>query len=143
MANNVQGNELARVPMWRRVAVVLIAWPLAAFFGFVGWHKSFASLAELATYHAWTARVPEWIGRPVGWMEIACATALLASVSMRAWPVARWLALAVASTQIVSTAIHIQHDELGFIGQNVVLGLGLLAVFWLTRPSVAVTGNGQ
>lgn len=143
MESSLSVGVAAPVPLWRRLAVVLIGWPLAVFFGFVGWHKSFATMAELATYHAWTARVPEWIGRPIGWLEMGCALALLASVSMGVWPVARWLALVVASTQIISTAIHIQHDETGFIGQNVVLGLGLLAIFWLTGRSVTAGGDGQ
>ena len=127
--------EVSGLPLWRRVAVVLIGWPLAAFFGFVGWHKATATMAQLATYHAWTAHVPEWIGRPIGWLEMVTAIALLAAISQRIWPMARWLGMVVAATQFVSSAIHLKRGEASLIAQNVVLVAGLAAFFWLTRPT--------
>jgi hypothetical protein len=126
-------SELApqrSVPLWRRLAVAVPALPLAALFGFFGWYKAFASTADLAMHHAWTAHLPWWIGRPQGWAEMAGAIALAASITPRAWRATRIAAAWLAVSQIVACFVHVHEQESASLGQNLVLFLlfGLIAV---------------
>lgn len=125
----------------RAAGLLLLAWPLAAFFAFVGWYKAFASMAELASHGAWTSHVPTWIGRPMGWTELAGAAAMaVAAIPVAgrfARPAAAILAAWLAASQIVSAAVHVTHGEGGALPQNLVLFVTLLAVAALCRtPSV-------
>lgn len=113
---------------WLRALVSLIAVLLAAFFVFVGWNKAFAALADLARYGAWTIWLPEWLGRVVGWSEMACAVALLA-ILVPGWErIARAAAVILVANQLVAAAMHFAHAELGALPQNVVLIVLLLGV---------------
>lgn len=118
-----------RAPLWRRVAVALPGLPLAAFFGFVGWYKAFAPVPDLLAHHAWTAHVPWWIGRPMGWIEMFGAAALVAGLAARAWPATRIAAAVLAASQIVSAWVHVHNNEADALGQNLFLfvALGLIA----------------
>ena len=117
------------VPVWRQVAVALPGLPIAAFFGFVGWNKAFAPMAELQMHHAWTVHVPWWIGRPMGWAEMAAAFGLAVGLAPRAWPVTRLAALALIANQIAAAWVHVRNGEAVALGQNLilVLALGLIA----------------
>lgn len=124
-----------RIPLWRRLVVVVAGLPLGAFFAFVGWYKAFAPVADLLAHRAWTAHLPWWLGRPVGWTELASAAALVAGVSPRAWPATRIAAVWLAITQIVSTAIHLHFGETDTLRQNGVLFAALALVAWASsRP---------
>lgn len=123
-----------------RAAILLVlAWPMAAFFVFVGWYKAFASMAELASHGAWTAHVPAWIGRPMGWTEMLGAV-VMAVVALPAVPAVRllrgpaaWAAVWLAASQIVSAAVHVTHGEAAALPQNVFLFVALLVIAWLCR----------
>lgn len=124
-----------RVPLWRRLAVAVPGLPLAAFFAFVGWYKAFAPEAELLAHHAWTSHVPWWIGRPMGWTELAGAAALAAGVSVRAWPATRVAAAWLAASQIVSSLVHVRNGEADSLGHNLILFIALGLVAWAgARP---------
>ena len=113
---------------WLRALVSIIAILLAAFFLFVGWNKAFSSLADLARYGAWTVWIPEWLGRLVGWSEMACAVALLA-ILVPGWErIARAAAVILVANQLVAAAMHFAHVELGALPQNAVLVTLLLGV---------------
>ena len=103
---------------------------LAAFFGFVGFMKSFAPMAELATHHAWVAGLPPLLARSVGVSEMACA--LLLVIPGTARRPARWIpasAIALLLNQLVAVAVHAQRGELAHsVGQNVLLILLLAFV---------------
>ena len=122
-------SGVQRVPGWRRLAVALPGLPLAAFFAFVGYYKAFAPVSELLLHHAWTAHVPWWIGRPMGWIELAGAAALVAGLTPRNWPATRIAAAVLAASQIVSAWVHVHNDEANALGQNLFLflTLGLIA----------------
>ena len=60
--------------------IALLTLPLVAFHGFVGWHKAFSSHAELVLHTAWTAHLPEALGKVIGWLEIGPTVALLAAL---------------------------------------------------------------
>lgn len=123
------------VPLWRRLLVMVPALPLAAFFGFVGWYKAFAPEAELLQHHAWTAHVPWWIGRPMGWTELAGAAALVAGIAPRAWPATSLAAAWLAASQVVSAWVHVHHGEGDALGQNLFLFVALGLVAWASsRP---------
>jgi len=104
---------------------------LAAFFLFVGWYKTFAPIADLARYHAWTLFLPLWAGRLVGGSEMACALALVAGQ----WPplgrLARASALILIVNQIAAAAVHFRHGETAALPQNAVLITLLALVAWL------------
>jgi hypothetical protein len=129
-----------------RIALLLgnaaAALPLAAFFAFVGYYKAFAPLAELAKHSAFTVHLPELLGRSIGWIEIACALALVAGI---VWRRVGLLQIAAAlfqtAEQGVSSLIHWQHSEVAMLPQNAALaGLLLLVAFTrlaLRRPTSA------
>lgn len=129
------GIALPGVPIWRRMAVALPGLPLAAFFGFVGWYKAFAPVSELLLHHAWTAHVPWWIGRPMGWIELAGAAALVAGLAARAWPATRIAAAELAASQVVAAWVHVRNDEAGALGQNLVLFLALGLIAFAARAA--------
>lgn len=60
--------------------IALLTLPLAAFHGFVGWHKAFSSHAELVLHTAWTAHLPEALSKAIGWLELGLTIALLAAL---------------------------------------------------------------
>lgn len=115
----------------RKGAVMLLALLLAAFFGFVGWNKAFAPLAELARHGAWTVHLPEGLGRLVGWSELALAAALLA-VPVRP-SIARIAALALVLNQIAAALVHGALGETAALPQNAVLIVMLLALWGAAR----------
>ena len=111
-----------------RAGAATLAVLLAAFFSFVGWNKAFAALADLARYGAWTVWLPEWLGRLVGWSEMACAVALLTIFVPGRERIARAAAAILAANQVVAAAMHLVHAELGALPQNAVLVALLLGV---------------
>ncbi len=111
----------------------VLAIPLATFFAFVGYYKAFAPLAELAKHNAFTVHLPELLGRGIGWIEIACALALLAGIVWhRAGPAQFAAALFQIAEQGLSSVIHAQHGEEAMLPQNALLVL-LLALVAATR----------
>ena len=121
----------------RKGAAAMLALLLAAFFGFVGWNKEFAPLAELARHGAWTVHLPEWLGRLVGWSELALAAALLA-VPVRP-SIARIAALALVANQIAAGLVHLARGETAALPQNAVLIVMLLALWGAARTQQGET----
>ncbi len=97
--------------MSRNLWCVLLALPLAAFFAFVGWHKTVSPLSDLAKHGAYTAHLPEWLGRLAGVTELLCALALVAGIVPRWRSAAKWGALYVFGSQIIAGTIHIMYGE--------------------------------
>ena len=131
---------------WLRALVSTIAVLLAAFFLFVGWNKAFAALAALARYGAWTVWIPAWLGRLVGWSEMACAVALLATLVPGWERIARAAAVILVANQLVAAAMHFAHAEPGALPQNAVLVALLVGVAFaagkLARRSAQPSGHG-
>lgn len=121
----------------RKGAAAMLALLLAAFFGFVGWNKAFAPLAELARHGAWTVHLPEWLGRLVGWSELALAAALLA-VPVRP-AIGRIAALALVANQIAAGLVHLARGETAALPQNAVLIVMLLALWGAARTQQGET----
>lgn len=116
--------------MKARIAIAAIIAVLpAAFFGFVGFNKAFASIADLTRYGAWTIWLAETAGRAVGWSEMACAIGLLGGFSARTRPLARLSAIILIVNQLAAAATHAAHGETGALPQNFILIalLGLVA----------------
>ncbi|MDE2410241.1 MAG: DoxX family protein [Sphingomonadales bacterium] len=124
--------------LWRRLVIAVLGLPLAAFFGFVGWYKAFAPEAELLAHHAWTAHIPAWLGRPMGWTELAGALALVAGLDPAAWRWTRIAALWLAASQIPSSLIHWTQDEAGELPKNLVIAAALCLVAYVARPALPV-----
>lgn len=103
-----------------RALIAVLRAPLALFFGFVGWNKAFAPLADLARYHAWTVYLPEWLGRAVGWSEMALALGLLAGLLGKPG-IARLSALLLIANQIAAALVHLLKSETAALPQNVML----------------------
>lgn len=123
--------------MTSAVCRALIAVPcvlLALFFAFVGWNKAFASLADLATYGSWTVHLPEWVGRLVGWSEMALAAGLLTVFLPGCRHFARWSALLLIANQAVAALFHLNMGETGALPQNGVL-VALLALVAFAIPN--------
>ena len=135
---SVQRQPARRGPGLVRAGLLLaLAWPMAAFFGFVGSYKAFAPMAELARHGAWTAHVPEWIGRPMGWTELAGALAMaiaaIPRVGRAARPFAAMAAVWLAASQFVSAGVHVSHGESSALPQNLFLFVTLLVIAALCR----------
>ena len=116
----------------RRIAVVMIALSLAAFFAFVGYFKSFAPLATLAEHHAWTVALPEWLGRIVGATELAAAAALAVGVVRPA--ATRWAAIYLILNQACAAWVHLSNGEAAALPQNAAIA-ALCATAILLTPS--------
>nr|WP_246448022.1 DoxX family protein [Novosphingobium flavum] len=101
---------------------------LAAIFGFVGWNKAFAPLAELARHGAWTVHLPAALGRAVGWSELVCALALLGAVLPAGLCWCRSAALVLIANQLIAAAVHTVRGETAALPQNGVLIALLLLV---------------
>jgi uncharacterized membrane protein YphA (DoxX/SURF4 family) len=118
----------------RWVLMAVLALPLAAFFGFVGYYKAFAPIEELARHSAFTVHLPVLLGKALGWLEMAGALALLAGLAIRAArPVQGAFAWALAAEQVVSSIIHLQHDEAAMLPQNGVIIVMLVVIALLGR----------
>jgi hypothetical protein len=107
--------------MAKRFAVAVPVLLLAAFFGFVGWNKAFAPLAELARHGSWTVHLPEGLGRLVGWSEMALAAGLLAALAPRWRHLARIAAWLLIANQLAAAAVHYARGETAAMPQNAVL----------------------
>lgn len=128
-----------------RLAAGAAALLAAAFFGFVGFHKAFAPLAELARHGAWTVHLPEPVGRAVGWSEMACAAILAAGAAVaRLRDAQRWAAVVLIANQLAAAGVHLAQGEAGALPQNAVL-VGLLAFLaWAARPGATpLSGAGS
>lgn len=112
----------------RRIVAAVLAIGLAVFFAFVGWNKAFASLDDLARYHAWTVYLPETLGRAVGWSELATAAGLLGALIPSGWAIGRVCALTLILNQIVAALVHVAHGESGALPQNAVLVAALIGI---------------
>ncbi|WP_261936875.1 DoxX family protein [Sphingomonas bisphenolicum] len=119
----------------RRSIAALLSLLLAAFFAFVGYMKATAPVSELAKYHAWTVHLPEWMGRTVGWSEIACAILLLVSAIRPRW--GRIGALALLINQLFAAAVHFSQGEIAALPQNGVIIALCTAILILLAPSRA------
>ena len=117
----------------------VLALPLAAFFAFVGWHKVFSPIAELAKHGAYTIHLPEWLGRFAGVTEMLCALALVAGLLPRWRVAAKWGAVYVFVSQIVAGSIHIIYGEIQSLpanGQWMAMAAALYAVcVWKARTA--------
>lgn len=123
------------------VLAILIATLLAAFFAFVGYHKSFAPLAELAQHRVWTLALPEWAGRLVGASELLLAGALLAMLLPR---FRAWAALAAALlivNQLAAAGVHLSRGEADALPQNAVLIVLLALVGLAARTQQKPSGE--
>ncbi len=120
--------------MVKRIAYASLALPLLAFMAFVGYHKVFSSMADLARYGAYTAHLPEWMGRILGFAEMASAAALLAGI-MPGWRKGvKPAGIFIILSQILSSIIHVQHGETAALPQNAVIALVAALLIWLCRP---------
>lgn len=118
-----------------RALIAVLCVPLALFFGFVGWNKAFASLEALTRYHAWTVYLPEWLGRMVGWSEMALALGLLCILTLATRRYAFMAALLLIANQIVAALVHLTHGEASALPQNAVLIALLAIIAWAARPA--------
>lgn len=114
--------------MLRRTVVGALSLPLAVFFGFVGWHKSVDNHTDLTRYGSWTAHLPEWLGRIVGWSELACAATLLIGLARPVW--GRVAASVLIANQIAAALTHATTGEVAALPQNFVLIVMLATVTW-------------
>lgn len=112
------------------ILATLPAFPLAAFFAFVGYSKAFAPLAELKRYGAWTVHLPLMAGRLIGVSEMVCALLLLGAFSTWGRRAAGWAAMALVVNQGFASGFHLIHGETGALPQNAVLIMLLALTAW-------------
>lgn len=118
----------------RFAVAAVLAVLLAAFFGFVGYSKAFASFADLTRYGAWTIWLPEIPARLVGWSEMLCAAALLCIFAAGYRHLARIAAILLILNQLAAAAVHASHGETAALPQNAVL-IAMLALVAVLLPT--------
>jgi hypothetical protein len=111
-----------------RIAAALLSLMLAAFLGFVGYHKTFSPLVELAKHKAWTVHLWEPLGRMIGVSELLCATALVASIRWKHGR--RWVALYLVANQLAAAATHSLKGEFAALPQNFVIIMLAAFLLW-------------
>jgi hypothetical protein len=114
-----------------RVTSVIACLLLGAFFAFVGYWKALGPIEALTAHHAWVAGGPDWFARSIGWSELACGAALVASSLAGFSRVAFCTALVLIVNQLAALAVHVSRSEAAVAGpQNLVLiaVLGLIAL---------------
>jgi uncharacterized membrane protein YphA (DoxX/SURF4 family) len=120
-----------RLLMIGRIAIAAL---LASFFGFVGFMKAFAPMAELAIHRAWVVGLPVLLARAVGWSEMLCAALLLVgAVARPAWACAAAIVLIV--NQLIALSVHLARGETGALTQNLLLVVLLGIVVIASRTS--------
>ena len=119
----------------RSIVLRLVTLLLGLFFGFVGYHKAFASLADLKTYGSWTVHLPDLLGRAIGWSEMACAL-LLIGYTIRPHRWVKWGAAVFIVNQLSAAATHWAKGETAALPQNFVL-IALLSVLVFAPPEKA------
>lgn len=118
----------------QRAAALLLAVPLAGFFGFVGFMKATAPVSELARHGAWTVHIPEIAGRLAGASEMLCATALVAgAIVLRTGKAAIAAAIVLIVNQGVAALIHHRASEFDHLPQNAALAAALAIMALLVR----------
>ena len=120
--------------MTKRIVVAVLAVVIGAFSTFVGWHKAFSPLAVLAEHHSWTAWIPEWQGRIVGWIEMASAIALVVPIFVRRLGRAQfWAAIILMLLQVAAAVAHAANGEANALWQNGLFILILAIIAFGTR----------
>lgn len=120
--------------MGRRVLAIVASLLLAAFFAFFGYFKSFAPIAVLAQHHAWTTALPEWLGRIVGFTELASAAALVAGIALPGMRgPARVAAAYLLLNQGAAACVHLARSEGAALPQNGAIAAIALIAFAAIR----------
>lgn len=105
----------------RLIVLVALTLLLGAFHGFVGWHKAFSTHEELVQHAAWTMHLPMWLGKLVGWTEMAVTAALLvAMVRPRLARVGFLACIAFIVMELAATVTHYVTQDGGSLVQNAV-----------------------
>ena len=105
----------------RLIVLVTLTLLLSAFHGFVGWHKAFSTHEELVQHAAWTMHLPMWLGKLVGWTEMAVTAALLvAMVRPQLARVGVLACIAFIVMELVATVTHYVTQDGGSLVQNAV-----------------------
>lgn len=137
MTARVENGSLAL----RYMLATLVRVLLAAFFTFVGYWKALGPVDALAEHNAWVSGLPIWFARAVGWSELACAAALVASSLGKLRGLATGTAIVLIVNQLVAFGVHLARGEVAAAGpQNLVL-IALLA-YVLLDPQRSQTANG-
>ena len=102
--------------------LILLAVVIGGFSLFVGYHKAFSPLEELAKHSAWTIHLPVLLGRALGLLEIASAAVLILSLPFRRFArigtlCAAWIGL----NHAVAAIVHIIHAEWHTLTQSAVM----------------------
>lgn len=125
-------------PLVRLALLVPLTLLLAAFHGFVGWHKVFSSREELMRHTAWTVHLPEWLGRIVGITELALTLLLLlALVRPRYSRLGMLAACGFIALELVSTVTHQITQDGASLAQNLLSIFITAVVAWLFAQRAA------
>ena len=105
---------------------------LGSFHGFVGFHKAFSTHEELVRHAAWTMHLPMWLGKTVGWVEMAATAVLLAALVMpKLARAAMVVCLWFAALEVVAGIVHQVTQDGGSVTQNAVAIFLTLGLAWL------------
>lgn len=112
--------------------LILLAIVIGGFSLFVGYHKAFAPLEELAKHSAWTIHLPVLLGRTLGILEIASAAVLILALPLRRYArigtlMAGWIGL----NHAVAAVVHIIHAEWHTLTQSAVMITLCVVMTWL------------
>jgi DoxX-like family len=116
----------------RLVVLVALTLLLCAFHGFVGWHKAFSTHEELVQHAAWTMHLPMWLGKTVGWVEMAVTAALLVAMARpRLARTGLWACIAFIVMELAASVTHYVTQDGGSLVQNAVTITLTAVLAWL------------
>ncbi len=125
-------------PLVRLALLVPLTLLLAAFHGFVGWHKVFSSREELMRHTAWTVHLPEWLGRIVGITELALTLLLLLALTRPRYSrLGMMAAYGFIALELVSTVTHQIAQDGASLAQNLLSIFITAVVAWLFAQRAA------
>lgn len=114
-------------------ALVALAVIIGGFSLFVGYHKVFSPLEELAQHDAWTAHLPIAVGRIIGALELIAATVLICALPFpRLARVGTVAAIWITLNHAVATVVHViyqEHNKLPQSAVSIALCLTLVALY--------------
>ncbi len=126
------GNGTRATHWAERIALVVLALPIAGFSLFVGYNKALAPMEVLVEHLAWTMHLPVAIGKAVGWLELLAAIVLILSLFLRRlYRAGFYAAVWIALNHAVAAVVHVSAREWSTLTQSAIVISLCLVLAWL------------
>lgn len=115
---------------------------LACFFALVGWSHALMPFDQVAREATWMNDVPRWLGRFIGYAEIAGGLGLILPAATRMAPgLTPLAALGLAAIMLLAIPFHVLKGEAGVVWLHALLGALALFVAWGRWRGAPIAGR--